>query len=262
MSKLDFLEISRYFKGYYRTLRDVHYYLTNDSEVSPEELQAVSKVLSKLIYGFIRVNGKAFREMDSEQYDQQFHLFHQDFLSVIQNSGENNVDFDQFTSLIDEILEIAVMRINALGKIRRGNQEQVPENNEMTEAADDKTESSNEHETDADDDEEVIVDEVKEADEEEKIVEEEAVTLVENVNALVISVSPGVDETLPEPEIIQEVKPALDVTFDVEAAESAEPVEEVKVQTDFVDAGPITNNFNDYESSDHFRFRPRRRKNR
>jgi hypothetical protein len=259
MSKLDFLEISRYFKSYYRTLRDVHYYLTNDSEVSPEELRAVSKVLSKLIYGFIRVNGKAFIEMDSEQYEQQFHLFHQDFLNVIQNSGENNVNFDHFTSLIDEILEIAVMRINALGKIRRGSLEQVPENNEMTEAADDKTESSNEIETDAED-EEVIVDAVKAAEEVKK--DEEAVPLVENVNALVISVSPMDVETITVPEITQDVKPVLDVTYDVEAAESAEPVEEVKVQTDFVDAGPITNNFNDYESSDHFRFRPRRRKNR
>jgi hypothetical protein len=49
MIKLDFLEISRNFKSYYQTLRDAHYYLTNDSELSEEELQAVSKVLSKLI---------------------------------------------------------------------------------------------------------------------------------------------------------------------------------------------------------------------
>src|SRR3954447_26996571 len=49
MSNFDFLQISRNFKSYYQTLHDVHYYLTNDSDLSEEELQAVSKVLSKLI---------------------------------------------------------------------------------------------------------------------------------------------------------------------------------------------------------------------
>ncbi|MFL6555106.1 MAG: hypothetical protein ACJ8MO_03185, partial [Bacillus sp. (in: firmicutes)] len=103
MSNLEFLEVSQNFKSYYRTLRDVHYYLTNDSEVSQEELQAVSKVLSKLIYGFIPIKGTSFREMDREQFELEFNLFHQDFLNVIKNSGENNVEFDQFTALIDEI---------------------------------------------------------------------------------------------------------------------------------------------------------------
>ncbi|MFL6561580.1 MAG: hypothetical protein ACJ8MO_36435, partial [Bacillus sp. (in: firmicutes)] len=93
MNNFDFLEISRNFKSYYQTLRDVHYYLTNDSDLSEEELQAVSKVLSKLIYGFIRIKGTSFREMDREQFEQEFNLFHQDFLKVIQTSGENYVDF-------------------------------------------------------------------------------------------------------------------------------------------------------------------------
>ncbi|MEH6908383.1 hypothetical protein, partial [Neobacillus drentensis] len=97
MGNLDFLEISRNFKSYYQTLRDVHYYLTNDSEVKQEELEAVSKLLSKLIYGFIRIKGISFREMDREQFEQEFNLFHQDFLNIIQKSGENNVEFDQFT---------------------------------------------------------------------------------------------------------------------------------------------------------------------
>jgi hypothetical protein len=35
-----------------------------------------------------------------------------------------------------------------------------------------------------------------------------------------------------------------------------------KVKNNYVDAAPVVNNFKDHESSDNFRFRPRRRKNR
>ncbi|MEH7304227.1 hypothetical protein, partial [Neobacillus drentensis] len=164
MSKLDFLEISRNFKSYYQTLRDVHYYLTNDTELSPLELQAVSKVLSKLIYGFIRIKGTSFREMDREQFEQEFNLFHQDFLNVIQNSGENNVDFDQFTELIDEVIGIAVKRTIALGKIKKVKQDSFLQDEVMADVTDDESELFNENEESVSDDE-VVVDVIEEFDE-------------------------------------------------------------------------------------------------
>ncbi|MCM2532445.1 hypothetical protein NDK43_08665 [Neobacillus pocheonensis] len=119
MSNLEFLEINRNFKNYYKTLRDVNYYLTNDTELEKSQIQATSQVLSKLIYGFIRTNGTMFREMSNEQYDKEYHIFYDDFLSVIKNSGENNVEFDTFTSLIDEIIGIANHRTEALRKIKK-----------------------------------------------------------------------------------------------------------------------------------------------
>ncbi|MDQ1145831.1 hypothetical protein QE429_002658 [Bacillus sp. SORGH_AS 510] len=119
MSKLDYLEITRNFKSYYQTLRDANYYLHSDSDVDNDKLKTTSIVLSKLILGFIRTDGTSFREMQSDQYEKDFQIFYNDFLSVIQNSGENNVDFDHFTSLIDEIIGIAIKRRNALEKIQK-----------------------------------------------------------------------------------------------------------------------------------------------
>ncbi|MGG3564897.1 hypothetical protein ABES03_25185 [Neobacillus rhizosphaerae] len=133
MSKLNYLEITRNFKSYYQTLRDINYYLNSDSEVDHVKLQATSSIISKLILGFIRTNGTSFREMDREKYEKEFLIFYDDFLSVIQNSGENNVDFEQFTALIDEIIGIAVRRKDALDKIQKEKLGTSVENEEVIE---------------------------------------------------------------------------------------------------------------------------------
>ncbi|MGF6949679.1 myosin heavy subunit [Neobacillus sp. B4I6] len=301
MNNFDFLEISRNFKSYYQTLRDVHYYLTNDSDLSEEELQAVSKVLSKLIYGFIRIKGTSFREMDSEQFEQEFNLFHQDFLKVIQTSGENNVDFDQFTALIDEIIGIAVMRTNALGKIIKVKQQSLVEDDEMDEVTEDEAELSNDNEDNVADEEVVVevievIDEIKEEIPEVRTLSSELKTFnteLKTFNTELKSFSTD-DETLsPEVETLstevktfstalenlstnvegvqdktgnaKNKKPQQDievVVADVVKEVKVAPVMPKKVKNNFVDAAPVLNTFTDYESSDDFRFRPRRRKNR
>ncbi|MEH7502669.1 hypothetical protein V7152_11735 [Neobacillus drentensis] len=369
MSKLDFLEISRNFKSYYRTLRDVHFYLTNDSELSPLELQAVSKVLSKLIYGFIRIKGTSFREMDREQFEQEFNLFHQDFLNVIQNSGENNVAFNQFTALIDEIIGIAVKRTIALGKIKKVKQESLIEDEEMAEVTDAEWEFSNEDDDNIADDEVIVdgievIDEIKEVVPEVEALSTEAETLSTDVETLstdvetlgtevktfssdlktfdsnYIKFSTGVKTFSTDVETFStdvetfstdvetfstdvetfstdvetfstDVKPSSsdvktfssdvktfssDVkTFNTDVETQSNEVEVVlddignaedeqpesdnevvivvndvkvsaftpkKVKNNYVDAAPVVNNIKDHESSDNFRFRPRRRKNR
>jgi hypothetical protein len=251
MSKLDFLEVSRNFKSYYRTLRDVHFYLTNDSELNRAELQAVSRVLSKLIYGFIRIKGIAFREMNREQYEQEFHLFHEDFLNVIQNSGENNVDFDQFIVLIDEIIGIAVKRSNALGKIKKGKQESLAV--ELAEVNTAVIEELDEIETNI------------EEEEEEEIVDDmnEEAPEVETVSAAIEVEDVIVEAAIVEPEKAEEEKPEKEeIIADVIIEEQVTPVLAEKVEKPRIDGGPVNNSFNDYESSDHFRFRPRKRKHR
>jgi len=300
MSKLEFLEISRNFKSYYRTLRDIHYYLSNDSELNQEELQAVSKVLSKLIYGFIRIKGTFFREMDREQFEQEFNLFHQDFLNVIQKSGENNVDFDQFTALVDELIGIAVKRTNTLGKIKKVKQVWSFEDDEIDEITDDESQLGNEDEDNFtfdkvvdvsevnDEIKEVVVDvnevndEIKEVVPEVKTISNEVKTFSTNLKTFdsnFKTFSTDVKTFSTDVETLSnEVEVVLDQITNAEAkqpkpknkvvvSDVAKKVEEApktpkKVKHNFVDAAPIVNKYNDYESSDNFRFRPRRRKNR
>ena len=129
MGKLEFLEVTRNFKSYYKTLRDVNYYLVSDFD--NEKLQATSQVLTKLIFGFIRMKGTTFREMTPDQYEKEFQMFQDDFLNIIQISGENNVDFDDFAVLLDELISIANHRTDTLRKIRKTKQEIVSEFEEV-----------------------------------------------------------------------------------------------------------------------------------
>ncbi|NHC41218.1 hypothetical protein G6549_14755 [Bacillus sp. MM2020_1] len=289
MGNLDFLEISRNFKSYYQTLRDVHYYLTNDSEVKQEELEAVSKLLSKLIYGFIRIKGISFREMDREQFEQEFNLFHQDFLNIIQKSGENNVEFDQFTALIDEIIGIAVKRTIALGKIKKVKQELLLEEEEIAEGDDSESELIYEDEDNVTEDEVVDdfiggMDEIKEAVSEVETLSTEvryfstdAVTLSNEVRPFstdVATLNNEIEVILYEIENAEDNQPEL--WNEVVVADVVNQVNEVnqvnlikaavvppkKVKNNYVDAAPVVNNLIDDESSDNFRFRPRRRKQR
>jgi hypothetical protein len=122
MAKLEFLEVNKNFKSYYKTLRDVNYYL-GDSKLGKENIKATTKVITKLIFDFIRTSGTTFRDMDEEKYIKAYEMFHEDFLRIIENSGVNNVEFDEFAGLLDELIQIANHRTAALQKIKTTKQE-------------------------------------------------------------------------------------------------------------------------------------------
>lgn len=222
MSKLDYLEITRNFKSYYQTLRDANYYLHSDSDVDNEKLKATSIVLSKLILGFIRIDGTSFREMKSDQYEKDFQIFYNDFLSVIQNSGENNVDFDHFTSLIDEIIGIAIKRRNALEKIQKEKLGISEENEDELEEFEKQL---------SDNTEQTITAKV-----------EKAIIGDEKVNTTNKSDSVTVDEE-------------INLTEDVLGSDD---VEDIKEPFSNQDSDGLNGNV--YESDDNYRFRPKRKR--
>ena len=235
MSKLKYLEITRNFKSYYQTLRDINYYLNSDSEVDQVKLQATSSVISKLILGFIRTNGKSFREMDREQYEKEFLIFYDDFLSVIQNSGENNVDFEQFAALIDEIIGIAVRRKDTLDKIQKEKLGTSVENEEVIEEEGD-------HSTNIDD--ELLTNkEVSEAD----------VPVDDKTDSIIVE-----DHTQEE---IDNMKLEVEVEDGSGDANFVEE-EDRKLDSDmgYRDKENLDGNINVFESDDNYRFRPRKKR--
>ena len=235
MSKLKYLEITRNFKSYYQTLRDINYYLNSDSEVDQVKLQATSSVISKLILGFIRTNGKSFREMDREQYEKEFLIFYDDFLSVIQNSGENNVDFEQFAALIDEIIGIAVRRKDTLDKIQKEKLGTSVENEEVIEEEGDNSTNI--------DDELLTNKEVSEAD----------VPVDDKTDSIIVE-----DHTQEE---IDNIKLEVEVEDGNGDANFVEE-EDRKLDSDmgYRDKENLDGNINVFESDDNYRFRPRKKR--
>jgi len=239
MSKLKYLEITRNFKSYYQTLRDINYYLNSDSEVDQVKLQATSSVISKLILGFIRTNGKSFREMDREQYEKEFLIFYDDFLSVIQNSGENNVDFEQFAALIDEIIGIAVRRKDTLDKIQKEKLGTSVENEEVIE--DEENDFSNI------DDELLTIDEVSKPE---------------------VPVDDKIDSITIEDKQQEDVdNKNVEVMVDVESENGMDDANIVEKEyrnfdsdMGFRDKENLDGNINVFESDDNYRFRPRKKR--
>lgn len=131
MGKLEFLETNQNFRSYYRTLRDINYFLNSQSELEKDKILVANQVLTKLIFDFIRIDDITFREMKHEQYEKEYRIFQNDFLNIIQSSGENDVDFDDFSALLDEIIGIANLRTDALGKIQKAKQNELTGNEEM-----------------------------------------------------------------------------------------------------------------------------------
>jgi hypothetical protein len=126
MSNLDFLEVNPNFKIYYQTLRDANYYFRNRPE-----LLGTNQIIAELLLNFIGVNGTTFRDMNPEEYERDYRIFEDDFLDVIENSALNNVEFQTFAGLIDEIIGIARMRANALQKMNRRNEDNLLEDVEI-----------------------------------------------------------------------------------------------------------------------------------
>jgi hypothetical protein len=235
MSKLNYLEITWNFKSYYQTLRDINYYLNSDAEVDHVKLKATSSVISKLILGFIRTNGTSFREMDREKYEKEFLIFYDDFLSVIQNSGENNVDFEQFTALIDEIIGIAIRRKDALDKIQKEKLGNSVENEEVIEEVGDHFSN----------------------------IDEELLTKKE-VSKADVPVNDKIDNIIVEDQKQEEVD-NKNVEVEIEnGSDDANFVEEEDRDLDS-DTGHRNNenldgNINVFESDDNYRFRPRKKR--
>jgi seryl-tRNA synthetase len=234
MSKLEFLEVTRNFRSYYKTLRDVNYYLSSDFD--KEKLQAVSQVITKLIFGFIRMNGTTLREMNPDQYEREYQMFQDDFLNIIQNSGENNVDFDDFADLLDELIEIANHRMNALRKVQKTKQESVRINEDIINQV-----VANEVEINTDD---LINDEIVKMIVESNNVSDE----IKEINDVVDEITAEVEEIVDEVEKVSVI---------VEEA-SVEVEEETNGELEDVD--PDFEEVN--ESDDMYHFRPRRKRYR
>jgi hypothetical protein len=129
VEELNFLKTNRTFRCYYRTLRDVNFYLKNDSDIDSNAIQTTNRVLTKLIFDCIQLDGTTFKDMDPQQFAREFQIFIPDFLAIIKNSGTNDVDFKVFSKLLDEVLGIANLRASALEKIPKALEEEKTEPN-------------------------------------------------------------------------------------------------------------------------------------
>jgi glutamine synthetase type III len=112
--------------SYYITLCHVYYFHVSEenSEKDKQQAEATIETLSSLIFHAINIEGTTIREMDNEQYIKDYKRFYSDIMGAIQSCCKNEVDFDVFLEIIDEILGAAVRLATAFDKLKRINEDE------------------------------------------------------------------------------------------------------------------------------------------
>jgi glutamine synthetase type III len=107
--------------SYYITLCHVYYFYVSEdnSEKEKEQADGTIQTLSSLIFHAINIEGTTIREMDNEQYVKDYKRFYSDIMGAIQSCCKNEVDFDVFLQIIDEIIGAAIGLATAFDKLSK-----------------------------------------------------------------------------------------------------------------------------------------------
>ncbi|HLO11419.1 MAG TPA: hypothetical protein VK190_04105 [Pseudoneobacillus sp.] len=120
--------------SYYITLCHVYYFNVSDDHSEKEKLQAEATIdsISNLIFHAINIEGTTIREMDNERYQKEYKRFYKDIMIAIKECCKNEVDYDEFLGIIDEIIGAAIKLASAFNKItsikeQEDNEEEIDE---------------------------------------------------------------------------------------------------------------------------------------
>jgi glutamine synthetase type III len=105
--------------SYYITLCHVYYFHVSDDNSEKEKLQAESTIetICSLLFHAINIEGTTIREMDNERYVKEYKRFYNDIIDAIRECSKNEVDFEIFIEIIDDIIGAALTLANAFHKL-------------------------------------------------------------------------------------------------------------------------------------------------
>lgn len=134
MAELKYLEPTELLEKIYATLcseyEDAQHYENKEDQ---EEIKVTKSRLTKKIFNEFVVDGEYFLTMDSETFNERYHLYEGDFLRLIKECGENGVEYETFTQIIDDLIASAKFRLHAFEQLTDEIQKlQVVEEEEVT----------------------------------------------------------------------------------------------------------------------------------
>jgi glutamine synthetase type III len=106
--------------SYYITLCHVYYFHVTDENSEKEKHQAEGTIetICSLLFHAINIEGTTIREMDNERYVKEYKRFYNDIIDAIRECCKNEVDFEIFLEIIDEIIGAALTLANAFNKLQ------------------------------------------------------------------------------------------------------------------------------------------------
>ncbi|WP_066388241.1 hypothetical protein [Neobacillus mesonae] len=134
MAELKYLEPTELLEKIYATLcseyEDAQHYENKEDQ---EEIKVTKSRLTKKIFNEFVVDGEYFLTMDSETFNERYHLYEGDFLRLIKECGENGVEYETFKQIIDDLIASAKFRLHAFEQLTDEIQKlQVVEEEEVT----------------------------------------------------------------------------------------------------------------------------------
>jgi CRISPR/Cas system-associated endonuclease Cas3-HD len=115
--------------SYYLTLCHVYYFYVIDNNESKEEkgkTEGTVEMICSLIFHAINIEGTTIREMDTEEYNKKYKRFYHDMITVIKECCKNEVEYEDFLEILDEIVGAAIKIASAFEKLyslKEGNSE-------------------------------------------------------------------------------------------------------------------------------------------
>jgi hypothetical protein len=134
MAKLNYLQLDddQQLFSYYITLCHVYYFNVSDENTEKENQVAEGTVetISSLIFHAINIQGTTIREMDNDTYEKEYKRFYNDIMNAIKECCKNEVDFNDFLEILDEILGAAIKLATAFQKLESVKDEMINEEDE------------------------------------------------------------------------------------------------------------------------------------
>ncbi|WP_160725483.1 hypothetical protein [Bacillus sp. USDA818B3_A] len=118
MAELKYLEPTELLEKIYSTLcseyEDAEHY---KDEKDQKEIDVTKSRLTKKIFNEFVVDEEYFLTMDSELFNERYHLYEEDFLRLIKQCSENRVEYETFIQIIDDLIASAKFRLHAFEQL-------------------------------------------------------------------------------------------------------------------------------------------------
>ncbi|WP_462410849.1 hypothetical protein [Neobacillus sp. Marseille-QA0830] len=135
--ELNYLSPTKLLEDIYLTLCSVYEDEQHYSEEEKKAIQVTKEHLTKKVMNEFVVDEEYFLTMDPNDFKKGYGMLEHDFINLIKGCSENNIDYDSFLQVMDQLISSAKMRMNAYDLLN----ERIQEAKETETAEDGETET-------------------------------------------------------------------------------------------------------------------------
>lgn len=110
---LNYLAPTKLLEDIYLTLCSVYADEQHYSDEEKAAIEVTKEHLTKKVMNELVVDEEYFLTMDPLDFEKDYGMLQHDFIHLIKGCSENNLDYDSFLQIMDQLISCAKMRMNA-----------------------------------------------------------------------------------------------------------------------------------------------------